>query len=152
MHKLQTYRKLLSLSLVGTLFVVGAAVWAPAVLAADCPAGSVSYSGGCCPTSQEQISTNGTITCGSGCNGNPADCLFKDYINPGITLLSMLVGIAAVTAIIYGGIEFSSSGGDPQKAASGKKHITNAIIGLVAFIFLYAFLQFLLPGGIFHGQ
>lgn len=66
-------------------------------------------------------------------------------------LLSALVGIIAVAMIVFGGIQFSTSGGDPQKVASGKKHITNAIIALVAFVFLWAFLNFLIPGGLFNG-
>lgn len=74
--------------------------------------------------------------------------IVNKYINPFITMLAGLVGIVAVIAIIIGGIEFSSAGGDPQKAANGKRHIRNAIIGLVAFIFFWAFMQWVIPGGI----
>jgi hypothetical protein len=62
--------------------------------------------------------------------------------------LSALVGIVVVIAVIIGAIEFISSGGDPQRVASGKQHITNALIGLFAYILLFAFLQFLIPGGL----
>lgn len=73
--------------------------------------------------------------------------LINKYLNPAIALLSALVGIAVVIAIVWGGITVATSAGDPQKAAAGKNHIRNAIIGLVAFIFLYAFLKWLVPGG-----
>jgi hypothetical protein len=44
----------------------------------------------------------------------------------------------------------SSSAGDPQKSAQGKEHIRNALFGLLAYILLYAFLQFIIPGGRFN--
>lgn len=74
--------------------------------------------------------------------------LMSKYINPAIRLLSALVGIAVTISIIYGGIEYSSSGGDPQKAAAGKSRIVNALIALLAYLFLGAILNFIIPGGI----
>jgi hypothetical protein len=74
-------------------------------------------------------------------------CLFKKYINPFITFLSALVVVVVIIGIIYGAVLVSSSGGDPQKATSGKNHIRNALLGLLAYILFYAFLQFMLPGG-----
>ncbi len=94
----------------------------------------------CCPSSDQ-----------SGNSSSDTDCLFVKYINPVIELLSALVGVVVVIAVIVGGIEYSSSGGDPQRAASGRKHITNALIGLFAYILLVAFLEFLVPGGSLHG-
>jgi hypothetical protein len=85
----------------------------------------------------------------SNCDRDKCD-LIKKYLNPLITFFSALVGIAVVISIIHGAIEYSSSGGDPQKAARGKQRITNAIIALVAFTFLFAFLQWLIPGGILN--
>lgn len=82
-----------------------------------------------------------------GCTGDK--CAFIDaYINPFIKLLSALVGIVAIIFIIFGAIQVSSSTGDPQKSANGKDHIRNALIGLVAYVLLFAFLNFLIPGGI----
>lgn len=85
---------------------------------------------------------------------NPQDCtasgsscnLVDKYVNPVITLLTILVGIAVTIGIVFGGIQYASSGGDPQKAASGKTHITKAIVALLAFFLLYGFLKFLIPG------
>lgn len=76
--------------------------------------------------------------------------LVTKYINPFIQLLSALVGVAVVVSIIIGGIQYSSSAGDPQKASAAKARIRNAIIALIAFIFLYALLDFLMPGGLFN--
>lgn len=73
--------------------------------------------------------------------------LMQKYVNPAITLLAILVGVVVTASIIVGAIQFSSSAGDPQKAAAAKSRITGAIVALVVFMFLYAFLEFLIPGG-----
>lgn len=80
------------------------------------------------------------------CNEKQCD-LVQKYINPFITVLSVLVGLAIAIGIIFGGIQVSTSAGDPQKSASGKKHIQNALIALVAYVVLFGFLQWLIPGG-----
>ncbi|HEX8182907.1 MAG TPA: hypothetical protein VF575_04885 [Candidatus Saccharimonadales bacterium] len=73
--------------------------------------------------------------------------LFTKYVNPLIILLSSMVGVAVVFGIIYGGIQYSASAGDPQKAAKAKNHIRNSIVALLFFFFLYMLLKFLIPGG-----
>ncbi|MBP7857930.1 hypothetical protein KA016_02610 [Candidatus Saccharibacteria bacterium] len=78
----------------------------------------------------------------------PMNCLTAKYINPTVRLLSFVVGITVVIAIILGGIRYSGSAGDPQKAEAGKKMITKAIYALVGYIFLFSVLQFLSPGGL----
>lgn len=83
------------------------------------------------------------------CTGGRCD-LVKKYITPTITVLAAIFGTVAAISIILGGINFTTSEGDPQKAARAKSRITNTIIATVAFLFLYAFLQFLIPGGIFN--
>ncbi len=78
-----------------------------------------------------------------------ANCGFIDqYINPTIKLLSALVGIVAVIFIILGAIQVSTSAGDPQKAAAGKNHIRNALLGMVGYVLLFVLLSWLIPGGI----
>lgn len=76
------------------------------------------------------------------------DCdIIKNYVNPAITLMTILVGLAVVGGIIWGAIQVITSAGDPQKAASGKDHIRNAVIAVIAYVFLWAFLQWVIPGG-----
>jgi hypothetical protein len=86
----------------------------------------------------------------SGNCATPTNCdLVHDYINPLINFLAAAVGVAVTIAIIWGGIEYSSAGGDPQKVSIAKNRIKNAIIALVTFFFLWALLNFLIPGGLF---
>jgi hypothetical protein len=65
-------------------------------------------------------------------------------------MLAGIVGIVVVISLIMGGIQYSTAEGDPQKSAKAKDRISKTIIALVAFFFFYAFMQFLIPGGIFN--
>lgn len=86
----------------------------------------------------------------SGNCSNLSKCdLISKYINPVISFLAALVGVAVVISIVIGGIQYGSSAGDPQKVSAAKNRIRNAVIALVTFIFLYAMLNFLIPGGLF---
>ncbi|MEK7153078.1 MAG: hypothetical protein AAB834_03965 [Patescibacteria group bacterium] len=82
------------------------------------------------------------------CSGGDCSGLIKNYVNPLIKLLSALVGIFVVISIVVGGIMYGSAGGDPGKVTAAKKRIYNAILALLAYLFMFAFLQWLLPGGI----
>lgn len=79
---------------------------------------------------------------------NAQNCeLVKNYVQPAVDFLAAFVGVAVVISMIYGGIEYASSAGDPQKSSAGKKRIRNSIFALLLFFFFYAFLRFaLLPG------
>lgn len=78
------------------------------------------------------------------------DCDFiKKFVNPAINTLSACFGVIAIISIILGGINYATSEGDPQKTSRAKNRIFNTIIAVIAYIFLYAFLQFLVPGGAF---
>ncbi len=68
------------------------------------------------------------------------------YLNPFIQFLSVMVGVAVIIGIIVSGIQYAASSGDPQKVSTAKNRIRNSIVALIAFIFLYALLQFLIPG------
>jgi len=82
-------------------------------------------------------------------NGTANKCnVLSKIINPLIATLSVLVGIAVVIGIIWGAIQISTSAGDPQKNASGRRHITNAVIALVAYILFFAFMRWIIPGGV----
>jgi hypothetical protein len=76
------------------------------------------------------------------------NCGIIRYIVLIINLLSALVGIVVTASIIFGGIQYSMAGADPQKVTAAKKRIGNSLIALVFFIFTYSFLNYLVPGGV----
>jgi hypothetical protein len=101
-----------------------------------------------CPAGTEQLISNDKVCCPEGSGGSEQSCLTAKYINPAILLLSAAAGVAVVIGIINGAIQISASGGDPQKYAKGKTAIVRALVGLVAFLFLYGGIQFMSPGGL----
>lgn len=70
------------------------------------------------------------------------------YINPAVKVLTALVGITAVVSIILGGIQYSTSADDSGEVTKAKQRIFNTVLGLVAYVFLIALLNYLVPGGI----
>jgi hypothetical protein len=100
-----------------------------------------------------------TITfAASGCEGgNAKDCLknaetskIMDELMIIIRLLSAMVGVVAVVMLIIGGIQYTASNGNPQAVAAAKKKITDVFIGLISYIFLWSFLEWLIPGGLWN--
>ena len=63
--------------------------------------------------------------------------------------LAVGVGVIVVGGIIYGGILISAGGGDAARTKQGTTLIINSVIGLLAFMFMYAFINFIVPGGLF---
>lgn len=77
-----------------------------------------------------------------------ANCGITRYLRAFINLLSALVGIVVVMVMVIGGIQYSTSAGDPNAAAAAKKRISNAILALITFAMMYGFLQWIVPGGV----
>lgn len=121
--------------LAGLGVLLGAVLPAPVAYAA-CPAGMLPLQG------------NDKVCCPNYANNKAADCIYAKYVNPAISVLSVLAGLAAVIGIVIGGIQYASSSGDPQKAVAARGKITKAMLGLLTFLFLYSLLQFFSPGGI----
>jgi hypothetical protein len=80
------------------------------------------------------------------------NCLKKSpilkRINQLINFLSAGVGIVIVGSLIYGGIQYSWAGDNSSAVSAAKDRIRNALIALIAFFFIFAFLQWLVPGGL----
>jgi len=66
-----------------------------------------------------------------------------------INALSAGVGIVVIAMIILGGIQYTIAGDNAQATAAAKKRVTNALLALFTFLFIFAFLQWLVPGGLF---
>jgi hypothetical protein len=95
--------------------------------------------------------SDNAVTCTGSSSSQNGQCdLIAKYVNPFIDILSVIFGLVAVISFILGGINFASSEGDPQKSSRAKQRIFNTIVAVVAYMFLFAFLQFLVPGGLFN--
>lgn len=67
-----------------------------------------------------------------------------------INFMAVGVGIAVVGGIVWGALRYSSADGNAARSQEGIKSITNSVLGLILFIFMYAILSFLVPGGVFN--
>jgi len=66
-----------------------------------------------------------------------------------VNFLSAAVGVIVIAVIIIGGVQYSIAGDNASALTAAKQRITNGLIALFAFMFAWAFLQWLIPGGIF---
>jgi hypothetical protein len=77
------------------------------------------------------------------------NCGIVAYVVLFTNVLSGIVGIVIVIMIAVGGIQYTAARDDPQAVAAAKTRIRNAILALIFYLFAFAFLQWLVPGGIF---
>jgi FlaG/FlaF family flagellin (archaellin) len=91
----------------------------------------------------QDSSQNGIQTC---LKGNP---IVKD-LNVIVNFLSAGVGIVVVGSLILGGIQYAMAGDSSDAVGKAKQRITNALFALVAFLLIFSFLQWIVPGGIFN--
>ncbi len=77
------------------------------------------------------------------CGGNTSSGL-NTIVKDGVTVLSALVGVAAIIMIIVGGLKYVTSGGDASKTGSAKNTILFALIGLVIVALAQVLVHFVL--------
>lgn len=65
-----------------------------------------------------------------------------------IQIMAAGVGILAVGGIVYGAVMYASAGGSQDKVKKATGIITNTVIGLLVFAFMFAIINFLIPGGV----
>src|SRR4030095_1308883 len=78
-----------------------------------------------------------------------SNCGIVGYLVRFINILSAVVGVVVVIMVAVGGVQYTMSKDDPQATAEAKRRIRNALLALVFYVFTFAFLQWLVPGGIF---
>lgn len=69
-----------------------------------------------------------------------------DILKMVVNILSIGVGILGVLGITITGIQYLTAGGSEEKTKKAKRRMFEIILGLVAYVLIYAFLQWLLPG------
>ena len=87
------------------------------------------------------VSTSINVECD---DGNP----IYSYVTAIVNFIAAGVGIAIVANVMIGGVQYMTSRGNPQNTQAAISRITNAFIALFAFIFLWAFFNWLIPTGI----
>ncbi|HMR73303.1 MAG TPA: hypothetical protein PKD68_04825 [Candidatus Saccharibacteria bacterium] len=88
---------------------------------------------------------DGTDCAGTGSSGSSITAILLYILN----FMAIGVGIAVVAGISWGGFMYAQAGGDSAKTKQAVSIIINAVIGLVLFIFMWALVNFMVPGGVF---
>ncbi|MCA9348768.1 hypothetical protein KC878_01325 [Candidatus Saccharibacteria bacterium] len=87
------------------------------------------------------------------CDGTAGDCLgglpIMKTLSKGLDIMSVIVVPLMIILLIVAGIQYTVAREDPGKVQSAKNRIYNVVWALVAYVFLWAFLQWLIPGGVF---
>ena len=89
-----------------------------------------------------------TALFGEVCDDCHGGAIFK-IIAVIIQVLSIGIGAAAVIGIIISGIQYITSSGDPARMTKAKSRLIEVVIGILAYGVALAFLEFLIPGGVF---
>ena len=129
-HKMHVSRRKLSVGLaVITAVLIAGAFISPLAHAASC--GGVDTA---------------IISCDADANG------ILEMVKMVLQILTGLVGIAAVGALIYAGILYSSASGEQSQVQKAKTMIQNTIIGILLFGTMFLVGNWLIPGGVFGGD
>ena len=62
------------------------------------------------------------------------------------------VGLIIIGSLIYAGIQYTSSRGDPNETAKAIHRIQANVIALLLFIFAFAIINYVVPGKILQGN
>lgn len=99
----------------------------------------------------------GTITqagkCGQartnliGCTGTGVQAI-GDVLRQIITILSILIGIAAVGGIAYAAVQYASATDNSTQTKNAIDLIRNIVIGILVYGFMVAIINWLIPGGV----
>jgi len=97
---------------------------------------------------REELPNGSQLNPAGECDSDSGNCIADD-IQLVINVLAVGVGIVVTGMIVVGGLQYMLARDNAQAVQAAKSKILNAVIGLVAFIFVYAFLQWIVPGGLF---
>jgi hypothetical protein len=102
-------------------------------------------------------------------NNNKPKCAKGDYVAPatyknapsiektGIWLLLIIainiitygIGLAGVVGIVWGAMLYTTASGKPEQVKKANMVIANTLLGMIVYAAAYAFMNFIIPGGLF---
>ena len=62
-----------------------------------------------------------------------------------VNIMTAGIAVLAVIGIVVSGIQYLTAGGNEEKLKKSKRRIFEIVIGLAAYVLIYAILQWLLP-------
>ena len=94
--------------------------------------------------------SSGTVTVDtailSGCDCGKKGGATVEVLNLVVSIMTIGIGVLGVVGITIVGIQYLTAGGNEEKTRKAKRRMFEIVIGLVAYVLIYALLRFLLPG------
>jgi hypothetical protein len=148
---MKTYKKIAVKTIILATILTGLTIVSlPMAAAAQCTDNSPACGGPSGNTSSTTTTTDSN--CNNSSDAGINKCLKNNQIvkdiNFIVDFLAGGVGIVVIATIIVGGVQYSLAGDNATATAAARQRITNGLIALAAFIFTFAFLQWLIPGGL----
>lgn len=84
------------------------------------------------------------------CPSGSGESAISGLLLMAINILAVGVGIAAVGGVVYAAILYTTAEDKPAQVSKAKTIIFNVVLGVAAYFLMYSFLQFIVPGGVFH--
>lgn len=128
---------------------LGATLPAYAAIPGDTKSGSGSSASGGSTASSDPDCNNPNPTANS-LNSCVKNNPIVHDLNVIVNILSALVGVVVTAVIVLGGVQYAMAGDSPDAVSKAKQRITNGLIALAAFLLIYGFLQWIVPGGVFN--
>ena len=123
-----TLKKIVVMTVVAIFAMVFCA--SPVMAASGCP-------DGCVPTSI--LGENG-CSCDSG-NGEA----IWDILKLVVRIMTTGIGILAILGVIIVGIQYLTAGANEEQVRKSKRRLSEIVIGVIAYVLIYALLDFLIP-------
>ena len=104
---------------------------------------------GICDNSNDSGRSEGLTECD--CTETPLtsdNCDIVKYVNAGINIASGVAGLAILGGAVYGSYLYMTARDNPGQVQAGKERIAWALIAAGIFSMTYAFLQWVVPGGV----
>lgn len=95
----------------------------------------------CCGAPPDSVNTSIDLGCQK--KGSPV----TDFLFAVIRFLTAGVGIVVIGSVIVGGIQYTTSQGNPQAQGAARGRVINALIALLLYLLIFALVQWLVPGG-----
>jgi hypothetical protein len=105
---------------------------------------ALAVSSNTCPSGPAGQELSGIGESGNDCNGSGVNKLIKTVVS----ILSLIVGVAAIIMIMVGGFKYITSGGDSNKVGNAKSTLIYALAGLA----IAALTQVLVHYVLFHAN
>lgn len=107
------------------------------------------------PQRDDEVDPNYGRTGGSGDEASkPKTSILPDDLDVmGLLIMTVWimtagVGVLAVGGIVWGAILYTTAGGNQEKTKKAIEIIRNVVIGLLLYVFMFAIVNFLIPGGV----